>query len=381
MPSVYPRRLEMRAHALFLLSGLTLVTSLSACGIATDGDDTDAQESDVKKKVKPSAGNGAFDLTAPTWSATSAQGAFAFAGSAVPVGGRVERVSGSYFWTLQYGATIRDKDGNSQGYQMSQAIKFDVVQAGIISKKPSGLRVRFDEPVTMGGSRVLLGQSVYVDGFGQTSPGQLNHDGKWRSESSGVLLFALPGTVALSSSSTGALPSVTLNEGQLKEVVLPIAKVKVDLDSYDPAYPDDGCGVPFVRVASSNVYSQDQYLRKADGSSVGTIVVPQGSGSQLQVYGAALSKNLTPSAGETVKVSLNRLEVDDVEFKKTGGGSELVPGTFTIEYKTATGTYASTGCSFHTHRGVDLPDGDYRITSQASTASGMIKQVEEVSFP
>ena len=59
------------------------------------------------------------------------------------------------------------------------------------------------------------------------------------------------------------------------------------------------------------------------------------------------------------------------------GSISIARGTFVVERKKGHGTYKRI-LNGTTHRGVDIPDGTYRVTSQAPNVPA---HVEEVTFP
>jgi hypothetical protein len=81
--------------------------------------------------------------------------------------------------------------------------------------------------------------------------------------------------------------------------------------------------------------------------------------------------------GQATKVTLNRLEVDDVMV--TGSGA--VRGTYRVEVDTNDGWVTLNCRDAPTHTGLDVPDGRYRVTAKTTTPSGPITNVQEVTFP
>ncbi|MBL8607174.1 MAG: hypothetical protein JNL38_07630, partial [Myxococcales bacterium] len=359
------------APSLALLVALPLV----ALGCAADedrSDDADSSESDVKKKIKPKGGNGAFDLQKPAWSTEGFAGDHRFGGSFVAPGGRVERVPGSYGLTLGGQALAvggRAATQSRDGYAIGAGV--------ILQQKASGLRVRFAEPVTLGRAYVTL--SGRANGIGD---GYLDPDGSWRSRADGANMFVLPGALRVRSTADGVDRALTIAEGELAEVVLPTARVNVVGDDIDPAYPtvNGSCTAPFVRVGAPNA-DQTFSVRRADGAfDPTTYVVPQGAAAPATLHTYGIVTVLPTVAGSTHTFTLNRLEVDDVEVNTADGGTAIVRGSFTIQRKVGA-ELTTLGCTFPTHSGVDLPDGAYVVTTTAASASGPVRHVEEISFP
>lgn len=366
------RSSRLASASFALLTALPLFAMGCAAQGDDEGDSADSSESDVKKKVKPKAGNGAFDLAKPTFTTDGFEGQHVFGGSNIAVGGRVERVPGTYNLSIG-GQSLGTNDGRA----MAQVTSSYMLGVGtILSQKASGLRVKFAEPVTLGRAYVELTPAA------GGNVGYLAADGGWRARAEGSRMFVLPGDVRVRSyADTAGTKTVTVTEGNLAEVVLPIARVKVAGDEYDATYPTTtACTPPTVRVGAQG-YEQTFVVRRNDGSvDPNTYVVPQGpqAPAVLDTYGFATV--IQTVAGSTHTFTLNRLEVDDVEVNAAGGGTQIVKGSFTIQRKVGA-QLTNLGCTFPTHSGVDLPDGTYVITSTANSASGPVRHVEEVSFP
>ena len=358
-----------RILAALLLSSCTL--GLVACASPTDdaGESADSQDQDVKKKVKPKGGNGAFDLVAPTFSGASTfQNNFLFAGATIKTGERREKVPGSYL--LQNQAITFEN-----GQTAAQTLTFAIAAGAIAKHQPGGLRIRFDTPVTLGATRV-----DFVSDVGST--GILNWNTPWLTSATGASMLVLAGKFGVTSYTDGVKVDAVVAENTLKEVVLPTSKVQLQIDAYDPDYPTASCGgqQPFVRAGAQGFTGQ-AFVRKADGSPNASFVVPQGIKAPVAVnaYGIEVAQNTI--AGGTNTFQLNRLEVDDVEVTQSGGGTTLVKGSVVIARKNADGSFTNLNCSFPTHSGMDLPDGTYRVTSTASSSSGTVTSTDEVTFP
>lgn len=368
------RTARFAAPSLALLVALPLLALGCAEG-GDDGDDADSSESDVKKKVKPKGGNGAFDLLKPAWSTDGFGGQHQFGGSNVALGGRVERVPGAYALTLG-GQDLAAGDGRA----LAQAKGGYAIAAGtVVQQKAAGLRVRFAEPVTLGRAFISVGDAAAPLG---ATEGYLSQDGPWRRRPNGASWFVLPATFRVRSSAEGgAGVMIAVAEGELGEVVLPIARVNVVGDDYDPAYPTfSGCTEPRVLVGAE-AHRESFPVRHPDGTvDPTTYVVPQGAGASavLDTYGVATK--IPTVAGATHTFTLNRLEVDDVEVNSAAGGTVIVKGKFTVQRKVGA-ELTPLSCAFPTHTGVDLPDGTYVVTTTAAGASGPVTHVEEVSFP
>lgn len=357
-----------------LVSMLCLAASLSslvACAASSDAsEDTDSSEADIKRKVKPTGGNGAFDLAKPTWATAGAVGQYVFDGRDVAIGSRTEKVPGNYAWQTR---------GNSfEGSQtMGQNADPIAITAGnVVTRTTTGLRVRYDQPLTLGFSTYSM-QPVSAG-----STGWLRGSGPWARQADGVLMLVAPGKFKATAAADGVTTEVTLTEGKLNEVVLPTAKVSVDTDQYDPDYPTSPNCSAAVLIAGAPGETEQAYLRNAAGTGIATQVIPHGARTTaiLDTYG--VRKTVPTVAGQTIKFVVNRLEVDDVEVRTAGGGTQLVKGTFTVEYKDAGGAYRMFNCGgLPTHTGLDLLDGAYRVTSRANSASGVVTHVEEFTFP
>jgi hypothetical protein len=355
-----------------LLLGLLLascVLPVVACASPTDdgGESAESQEGDIKKKVKPKGGNGAFDLVAPGFAAAGFAGAFSFDNTAMKAGDRSEKVPGAYW--LQ--AVQTDfADGRTMNQQLSMA-----VTAGAITKHQlGGLRIRFAEPVTLGAARIELAPE-------RGNSGYLNAGAPWQAAAAGASMLVLAGKVSVTNPADVPRIDTVVAEGALAEIVLPTSRVALTIDAYDPAYPTPtNCGATYVRAGAQS-YTATALVRKQDGSPNASFVVPQGTRAPVAVNAYGIEVAQATLSGQTHTFTLNRLEIDDVEVAQAGGGSQMVKGTVTIGRKNPDGTFTNLNCTFPTHSGLDLPDGTYRVTSRAQSASGVVTSNEDVTFP
>jgi hypothetical protein len=354
----------MRAQTILHLFLIT-AAALSTAGCAADEDDaTASDESEVKKRVKPTGGNGAFEFAKPTgWSADGAEGRVMFANEVIAVGGNMQRTPGTYRFEMQQHAT-------ANGRVNPQATTITLTAGATVSKKASAVRVRFDKPTTLGG--VNFSTNAFTLGLGP-----------WARDAKGTTTLVLPyaGGFTSSSNTSQRTSDFAVAEGELKEIVLPTAKVQVQVDSLDADFPSprvtDACSAPTLQAGGGGAF-QTLAVRNTDGSAIPLQVVPQGDLAPVIVNAYGFEARYTPEAGATANVVLNRLEVDHIEIQ---GTAQSVPGTYTLERKIPNGWQNSTCRNIPTRTGLDLPDGTYRITSQTTTQTGPIMHVEEVSFP
>jgi hypothetical protein len=355
-------------HAIVLAS---MTLSVFACSSPTDdsSENAEAQDNDLKKKVKPKGGNGALDFAAPGFDMTGFVGRYTFDSLVLTPGSRVEKVPGVY-------ALVAQPQSFDSGRLMNQAAQVEIT-AGVTTRKATGgLRVRFAEPVTLGSTRVDLVPELGAAGF-------LGGGGSWQRAATGASMLVLPGNVTLTSA-TEVMPlgAVAVTEGALKEVIMPISHVAVALDAYDAAYPSPTNCSPPTLIGGAQSFVALATLRNQDGSVPATsFVVPQGRLAPVSVNTYGITTTQPTVAGGTNSFTLNRLEVDDVEVALASGGTQLVRGNVSVARKNADGTFQTANCTFPTHSGIDLPDGTYRVTSQAQSASGPITSTDEVTFP
>ncbi len=352
-----------------LLSSCTL--GLVACVSPADepGESADSQDQDVKKKkVKPTGGNGAFELVAlTTFNTGGFQGSFFFDNAGIRAGERREKVPGTYNLQAQEYTT-------SDGQTAAQTLSFSVSAGAVAKHQLGGLRIRFDAPVTLGSTRVTFVSDV-------NSAGVLQPNGAWATAANGASMLVLAGKFGVTSDADSVKVDAVVAENALKEIVLPTSKVSLLVDAYDPAYPTaPSCTATFVR-AGAQVFTANAPVRKPDGSPNASFVVPQGIKAPVAInaYGIEVSQNTI--AGGTNTFQLNRLEIDDVEVAQAGGGTTFVKGTVNLARRNADGSFSTLNCTFPTHSGMDLPDGTYRVTSRASSPSGVVTSTEDVTFP
>lgn len=354
-----------------LLLGLLLASatlSIAACASPTDGaapEDAESQDNDLKKKVKPKGGNGAFDLVAPTFNTTGFAGSFSFGDVVMKPGERVEKVPGTY-------SLVTGNTAYQEGQFLRQSMPF-VITAGVVAKHQlGGLRVRYAQTPTLGAAQIELRSPGFSSGY-------LEVGRQWQSAATGASLLVLAGKVSVISAA-GPSTDLTIAENKLEEVVLPTSTVSLLVDAYDPAYPTPPCAAPYVTGGVRGRSSND-FVRKLDGSPNTTFVVPQGANAPVSINAYGIEVSQATVAGATNTFQFNRLEIDDVEVAQAGGGSQLVRGSVSIGRKNADGTFTNLNCTFSTHSGVDLPDGTYRVTSRAQSASGVVTSSEDVTFP
>ncbi len=338
------------------------------CASSDNEDGSGSEDADIKKKVKPKGGNGAFDLLRPSFAAGFA-GQFNFDSLVMAPGERREKAAGSYSLQL-VGETIAD------GLTMAQGESIAITAGIVTARTPGGLRVRFAEPVTLGNVRVTLTPSQGYAGF-------FLQGGAWQASASGGQMLSLAGKVVVAPATETQTIDAIVTEGAVKEIVLPTSRVKVALDEYDAAYPNpstSNCAAASVRAGALGT-QVSAFVRNPNGTPNGSFVVPQGSLADVAVVVYGFEVKRPTVAGGTQSFTLNRLEVDHVEVAQAGGGTRMVPGTYTIARKNADGTFIALRCPAATHTGVDLPDGTYRVTSSALGTSGTITSTEDVSFP
>jgi hypothetical protein len=354
----------------FLISLLLASTAFAGCAAPSsssddDDDDSESTASDIKKKVKPNAGNGGLDLEAPVFAVAGFASGFSFDNQPLAIGARAEKTPGSY--------TLRASSSWPGGNQLVQEEVIPITAGAVVARKAAGLRVRFAQPVTLGSATVRI-----VPTRGST--GSLDPNGAWRSFPTGVSMLVLPDTLRLTSDADAApIPAVT-NSGALTEIVLPTARVDIAVDALDPNYPSpQSCSAPYLYAGGTSSRLQAQFVRKPDSSGA-SFVVPQGGTADLELnaYGIRIRKATTGAAVHTI--TLNRLEIDDVDVAQASGGTTSVRGTVSIAKK-ENAAWQAINCTFPTHSGVDLPDGTYRVITTAQSPSGAVTHTEEVSFP
>lgn len=343
----------------------------AACASPTDDggaspENAESQDNDLKKKVKPKGGNGAFDLVAPSFNTAGFAGAFTFDDAPIKPGERSEKVPGTYVLQALGG-------GFADGQPPNQQLSFPIT-AGVVSKHQLGaLRVRYSKPVTLGAAQIELRSETGYTGY-------LYAARPWQSAPLGASLLVLAGKIVVTPATEGVAINVAIAENKLEEVVLPTSTVSLLIDAYDPDYPTPSCQPTYV-TAGAQGFTANANVRKPDGSPNASFVVPQGTRAPvyLNAYGVIVSQPTV--AGGTNTFQLNRLEIDDVEVAKAGGGSQLIKGTVSISRKNPDGSFTSFNCGFPTHSGIDLPDGTYRVVSRAQSASGVVTSTEDVTFP
>jgi hypothetical protein len=347
----------MRSSSLFAVLFLaTLSAGASGCTAGGVDDGAESSEAEVRKRVKPIGGNGGFEYLKPAWSTTGASSRMTFKGAPIAFGAPVSVPPGNYAFTSQ----ARSTEDGTFGAQQST---IRITAGNVETRTATGLRVRFDTPPTFGGVRFELSGAVKLDGFAP-----------WRKSATGVTMILLPLASNWTSSANTGTTALTLVEGQLSEVVLPTARLEVEVDTIDPAYPSPAtCPAPMIDAGGADA-RQTMNARREDGTALGPKIVPQGVRAPVTLRSYGFETKYPTIAGQTTKVVLNRLEVDDVLVDGVS-----VPGKYSLRMRSSSGEVliACAQGGLPTHTGLDLPDGTYVVTS---SASGITHQ-EVVTFP
>ena len=339
------------------LAAVSSALFIVACAGTERGEDPDRAENEVKKKVEPQGGNGAFVLVPPDFDATRFAGTFEFDDSRIEIGKPIEKVPGHYRLT-------------SSDWARNE-IMFDIVAGQLEKMKASGLRVRYAEPVTFGSTDVSLSWNGGLAGTTTIGP-------------HGVSLLTLNGKATLVHHVGSDPVVVDVPEGGVADVVLPTTRVVVQLDAYDSAFPTPTCDhydePQLMAGTESNSVEAITSLRYEDGSPKIAFVVAHGNSARVSLFARGIVETEPTVAGETITFNLNRLEVDDFKVTLANGESKFVKGEVSVEREQRYG-FQEIACKFPTHSGIDVPDGKYRITSTVITPSGPMTQVREVTFP
>ena len=357
------------ARHLCLLPVLLGATTL-ACGASPNilEDEVTDDGAELKKKVKPQGTEGSFQIAKPAWATLAFDDGLSFAGKPIKLGDVVSKPPGTY--PLSLGAT-------------SDSI---AVKAGVSeSLTPAGLLVRYAQPVQ---ATWFARDQIVVEGPAAEYP-----------RGHAIRLGAQPVSLALRPAayqvtSPAQVSSVIAAAGVLSELVLPTASIALTVDPIDPEYPSANPDCLRLRTARNDydVYPNYTAARWSVSPSLrelgASVFVPAGNPVRLAVAGAGSDRSSTQTdlgvwpvgAGTTTSITINRLEVDDVAC--ASAAAPAIKGTFSIELKRA-GTWSAYECarSLPTHTGVDLPDGNYRVTTVADGPNGRITHVEEVTFP
>lgn len=348
-----------------LLMFASLSIASSACSTPeADGEDVESQGQDVKKKVTPKAGNGTFELVAPTFDVAGFDSHFYFDRAPIALGERRESSPGSYLLEAQV-------FGDYTGRDAQQQRDIALAAGSRESARPGGLRIFFDRIPTLGSVTVI----AQAQGVGRLLPGDA-----WATTAGGAAKLTLPGRFSFNSDAFGDWRDVTVVENAITDFVLPTSVVSVTLDGYDSAFPDPaGCTPSFVRAGGPSA-SRTANVRDADGTPRGGFVVPAGERAPvtLNAYGVEMAQSTVEG---TNAMQLSRLEIEDVEVTKAGGGTAMVKGTVSVARKNDDGSFFKLSCVFPTHSGIDLPDGFYRITTVAAGPNGTVTATNEVTFP
>jgi hypothetical protein len=340
------------------------LVSLVACTADVPDDEAEDTGVELKKKVTPKGTEGKLELAKPAWATPAYDAGLVFAGNYVKLGDVVPKPPGSYSLVLGASSTsIGITAGTTQ------------------TVTPGGLLVRYAQPI----------QSKWFEADQIVVSSQSGHAIK--KGPTPVHLAVFPGAFSVRAPAHAWNGNVTA--GLLTEVTIPTANVTVAVDPIDPAYPSAVPDCLRLRTLRTDIDTYPNYtssrwsvsppLRELGSAPVG---VPAGNAVRLVTGGASASSSYGITelaqwpviASSSTTITIHRLEVDHVTSPTPGAPS--LQGSFTIDMKrNGVWTPYSCGQGVPTHSGVDLPDGDYRVTTTANGPSGVITHVEEISFP
>ncbi|MFO0665563.1 MAG: hypothetical protein U0174_16525 [Polyangiaceae bacterium] len=362
-------------------------------------------DSDIKKRTKPKAGMGAVLVQKPNWydpvlfdgdvkifnsariddsmTSLALDAQRDFSPAVYNVFFRPKRGLRALASTDVLGFQWRTPATRTNGSELAVGVVWEVV--------PAGLRIEVDRALVWTGDveaaslmapspaavlcrdRNYGGMSRHTDlGMADAAMASLtfyaDHIAQGR-RSTNLLLPAETYKIALG---PGGSKTVALEPGKLTTVPLKALSMSVALDEIDPAFPDAAGSC--TKMSFGGVVEPVRALSKFR-----TAILPESADVRVESFGLVVPSVVT---GNARTFNLNRLELDDVEVNAAGGGTQRVRGTATIEAKVA-GAWKSISCAgtVSTKTGLDLPDGTYRITTTATGPSGVVKHVEEISFP
>jgi hypothetical protein len=350
---------------------LLLATMTFACGAAppAGGDEVTDDGAELKKKVSPQGTEGKFQLGKPAWATPAFDDGLTFAGNPIKLGVAVAKPPGTY--PLALGAS-------------NQSI---VVTAGASDTLvPAGLVVRYAQPVQ---AVWFARDQIVVQGPAAEYP----RGHAIRQGATTVSLALRPGTYDVHSPSFSWSGSAAADA--LTDLVIPTASIALAFDPIDPTYPSASPDCLRLRTARNDYDVYPNYTASRWSVSppirdlaAGPVFVPAGNPVRLATAAASSDRSSTSddlavwpvSSGTTTTITINRLEVDDVAGPIPGAAK--LKGSFNLELKRGS-IWAAYECgrALPTHSGVDLPDGDYRVTTTADGPNGRITHVEEISFP
>jgi hypothetical protein len=348
-----------RFSPVFLLLSLS---TAAACSAPLAEDEATADEAELKKKVNPQGSEGTFTLTKPAWATPTFDEGLSFGGRPIKLGDSVPRPPGTY------------------GLVLGSSSSSVVVTAGASQALlPAGLLVRYAAPV----NEVWFARDQIV------VEGATGH--AIRSGARAVTLPVHAGQYDVRSPSYSWKGSTAA--GALTELIIPTATLVLQVDPVDPAFPSASPDCLRMRSLRTDIDQYPNYTASRWSVSppvrdlaTGPVNVPAGNAVRLATGGSLADRNGTDlmtwpvQAGTTTTITLNRLEVDDVASPTPG--APRIKGTFDIDMKKS-GAWTPYACgrTVPTHTGVDLPDGDYRVTTVADGPNGRITHVEELTFP
>ncbi len=348
---------------------LAVFAALAACTTnASDGtgDRDERAESDIRKRINPKTGSAAFELVKPSWQTPDFQWELAFDGGRAEYGKQYERAPGKF--SLVSGVLYRPSyyGFGTRGSSMSMQVPLEL---GLISMyTPAGIVVSYKRPITAGLNKVVATRNDQP---------AIDLNESEHAKVGGYKVVMLDGKFAVQTSAD-AKQVFDLGEGELLELILPVAGLGISYDGIDPAFGGTvSCLSVSVRADNSAVGPVYQSLTL--NRETPSFTLPAGAFASLDVSscGEQTRVPLTPDA--TIKITAHRLEVNDIEVIDPQGTQRVVRGTFDVQRKRADGTFTQSLIRNQpTHTGVDVTDGTYRVIS---TAPNVSPHVQEITFP
>jgi hypothetical protein len=374
-----------------LLAFAVVVLAAGCASVAED--DVEGGGAAVTKRSSPAAGLGRIEIAKPSWLDARFEARYRVHAAAAlqptgiglpPPPAPLADLAAGEFKDLTPGDYVLHVvprglfARSTEGLVALEAGKMHVDAGKVVSFSPAGVAYVPDRPIVWGGGESFLTGISTGSGAGAfVRNGRVYERGD--RDMIRILNLSYPSTLA---SVLVARPGKTFfatsgeefeaRAGELTTFPVKTKTVAVDVDPVSPQFPEDPQSAAQL-VASEDSHGPGEPVRSL--AMFARAVLPESAPVRLNVLGILFRGRLD---GGVERFKLNRLELDGVQVD-----GARVAGTAELEMQDVDGRWSSfpRGYTLRTGTGVDLPDGTYRLTTKARTASGEVSSTEEITFP
>ncbi|MBK6695818.1 MAG: hypothetical protein IPG50_26975 [Myxococcales bacterium] len=358
------------------LLGVLLCGLLAACSApAVDEGDESTDEAALKKRIDAGVTTAGLHFEAGNYGPGAFLNWISLTGRDKKVlpGDSLELPPGPY-WPRLAGDFAMFHEGPNSAYDLGER----VVMSGATTSVPAlaCLSLQSATPITLAASSPSLSVMRGQDGNYAFARLPLSKYAAELGSASGVRMLIQRGYSDLTLRYATTWKNIALKDGKCVTAKLPTVAITAEVDDIDPAFPDPQwvTGDSNVRVVVGGVPMPIRAF--------GTQTALAGLEVKVVAWGVsetAAKASYFPKQG-TLKVHVNRLEVEHLVETSLDGSKRSVPGHYDVYHVTTLGKDRIVGGAA-TQTGVDLVDGDYEVVLRGQGAVGPISQTRKVSFP